>query len=113
MCTPSPRLGNRGSPSIPHGKALRRKASCSFVALRGKAYDPHGFAALRGPLRKNKHAARLRVHSWHLVVKTSSARLRVNSWHFVVKPIIRMASRPLAEKTSMPQGFVFIRGTSW
>ena len=43
-------------------------ASCSFVALRGKptaAKTSRHFAALSG---KDKHAAWLRVHSWHFVV---------------------------------------------
>ena len=90
---------------------------------------PQGFAALSG---KNKHAARLRVPSWPFVVKNTppykasrplaalrgknkhAARLHVPSWPFVVKNTPpHKASRPLAalrgKKTSMPQGFAFLR----
>ena len=34
---PNPRLGARGSPSMLRGEVIRRKASCSFVPLCGKA----------------------------------------------------------------------------
>ncbi len=71
----------------PCGKALRRKASCSFVALRGKANHPQGFVPLRSPL----------------VVKLSAARLRVHSWPFVVKPIIRKASCLFVALCGTPQ----------
>ena len=67
-------------------------ASCTFVALSGKnlrrkASRP--LAALRG---QTHSAAWLRVHSWFLVVKTSSARLRGHSWPLVVKNHHRKAS---------------------
>ena len=48
---------------------LRRKASCSFVSLRGQTF-----------------AAWLRVPSCLFVVKTTAARLRASSCLFVVKP---------------------------
>ena len=69
------------------GQILRRKASCSFVSLRGQHSaarlrassclfvvkpPPQGFASLSGPSRTNNSAARLRVPSCPFVVKANS-----------------------------------------
>ena len=62
---------------------LRRKASCSFVSLRGQP-----------------SSARLRASSCLFVVKTSAARLRVPSCLFVVKTNSTARQEPLSGKTN-------------